>query len=474
MRNNVIRTRTWIVAFLLGLLIWGSGQAFAGYDARPSELRDRLAKESLAGQKERDVLSKALDDYVRAREQCLEDLVRIVEESDAGKDEQEAAWEGRLATCKQDPSRLADAVRSLSGVPSTGAYTFANVTALQEEKFFEGLAQTRIGERRDHLIVNQKNVEEMRDDLQEEWDEIADQEKSIHESEESVVSQLEDMIDRWTDQAARERRTIKEKLNAGAPIIVKVMKLTSMPLVAALQHFTGHNLSDLQQGIQLVEDSGPAIDAFSGIYRKANEAYLARKIEYDALVRSERGGIYVLYSNFRQQTQDFVEKNGFDKAKVDYQEASDAMASWVSGTETSGQRSDADAFSRDVMAKLSDHLAKTETVFNEFVSKNKGKFFGPIGPDIEEALTATRMWEQWDLTIQSKGLDAKLRSWRDEANIFWAVDISGLTSEDQGYVRGLIKERVEKLVESLDQAVTIPQQFHHDFDRSVLEDDHWK
>lgn len=471
MRNTVVRRRGWLVVTLLGILLWSSGVAFAGYDARASELRDILAKKELADQKERDVLARALDDYVRAREQCLEDLVRIIEESSRDRTEQERAWNDRLGGCKQDASRLADAIKSISGTPSIGAFNFVNVTAIEEQKFFEGLGGVKVGERRDHLIVNQKNVIDMTQRLDEKWQALFDQDNSIDEHEQQIVSEIGAIVDRAFDQADRERRTIKEKLVDGVDKATKIVKKYNKPIVYLLGTLTGADLDTLKQALEVIKGSEPAIDAYAKIYLKTNEDYIARSAEYAALLQSERGGIYILFGGFRQDTEEFLKKNGFDQAKIEYQLASDAMASWASSTATSGQRSDADAFGKDVLGKLGNHLAETERRFNDFVSHHKSKFFGPIAPDIKEALAETRVWEDWDRMMQGKSLDAKLRQWRSDASTFFTVSLSGLSSEDQEYLRGLLQPRVDELVRSLDDAATIPDRFHHDFDRSRLGDD---
>jgi hypothetical protein len=215
--------------------------------------------------------------------------------------------------------------------------------------------------------------------------------------------------------------------------------------------------------------SGPrkAIEACAKIYLKTNADYIQRSAAYASLLQSERGGIYVLFGGFRRDTETFIQKNGFDQAKVAYSLASDALQSWASRTATAGQRSDGEAFSKDILAKLSNHLAVTEKTFNEFVSAHRGKFFGPIAPDIVEALAETRVWEDWHRMIKGKSLDSRLRQWRTEANTFFAVSLSGLSSEDQEYLRKLIQPRVDELVRSLEEAAKIEEKFAREFDRQI-------
>ncbi len=143
-------------------------------------------------------------------------------------------------------------------------------------------------------------------------------------------------------------------------------------------------------------------------------------------------------------------------AKIDYQAASDALASWSSSSATSGQRSDAEYFAKDLLGKLSNHLSVTEKSFNEFVRRHQSKFFGPVAPDIVEALAETRVWEDWNKMIQGKGLDAKLRMYRNEANTHFAIGLGELSTDDQEYLKGLIRERTNELVRSLEDAEKLP------------------
>ncbi|CAN5327283.1 hypothetical protein BH09MYX1_BH09MYX1_65400 [soil metagenome] len=73
--------------------------------------------------------------------------------------------------------------------------------------------------------------------------------------------------------------------------------------------------------------------------------------------------------------------------------------------------------------------------------------------------------------IQGKGLDSKLRMYRNEANTFFAVGLGELSGDDQEYLKGLIRERTNELVRSFDDAEKVPEKFKKDFDRSHVGDD---
>lgn len=82
--------------------------------------------------------------------------------------------------------------------------------------------------------------------------------------------------------------------------------------------------------------------------------------QYRGYVDGERGGICVLFSQTRQDTQHFVDENGFDKTKKRYQGAEGALGDWKSSLSPAGEKNDADAFSRAVLEKLGLGIIHTE------------------------------------------------------------------------------------------------------------------
>jgi len=130
----------------------------------------------------------------------------------------------------------------------------------------------------------------------------------------------------------------------------------------------------------------------------------------------------------------------FEAARQKYQDAKSALESWGSGLPTDALKSDASQFVQALLAALSNQLALTETLFNQFVSQNKGRFFGPVGPDIEQALLETRTWEDTETRLREKGLEGKLRQWRSDANKFLEVDVRFATQSLAYNLRGMPKE----------------------------------
>ncbi|HLL21258.1 MAG TPA: hypothetical protein VK427_03960 [Kofleriaceae bacterium] len=307
--------------------------------------------------------------------------------------------------------------------------------------------------------------------LDEKWRYLFDQDNSLDEYQKKIVEQIGALIDRSFDESDQARRTIRERLTGTVHEVAKFTKKYGKPIKELLSALPSAEAKMLAQAVDGVTKLADPIDAYAKIYMKTNADYIARAAEYATVLQSERGGIYVLFGGFRRDTDEFLKTSGFDHAKIEYQLAKDALAAWASSTQTSAQRSDAEAFGKDVLAKLGNHLSFMEARYNDFVSRHRGKFFGPIAPDIKEALAETRVWEDWNRLIQGKSLDAKLRQWRSEANTFFTVSLGELGSDDQEYLRKLIQERTNELARALEDAAKIPERFRRDFDRSRLSDE---
>ncbi|CAN5327034.1 hypothetical protein BH09MYX1_BH09MYX1_65390 [soil metagenome] len=260
--------------------------------------------------------------------------------------------------------RITELESQIPDTPSIGAFNFLGVSQVEEANFFTNLTKAKVGERRDKIVMNGKNVADKMNALDEKWRYLFDQDNSLDEYQRKIVEQVGELIDRAFDDSDRERRTIKERLVGSTQAIAKLTKKYGRPIRELLQNLPSDELKILASAIEAIEKLEPSIDAYAKIYLKVNSDYVARAAEYAALLQSEKGGIYVLFAGFRRDTEEFLKTHGFDVAKVDHQAASDALASWSSSSATSGQRSDAEYFAKDLLGKLSNHLSVTERTFS--------------------------------------------------------------------------------------------------------------
>jgi hypothetical protein len=160
----------------------------------------------------------------------------------------------------------------------------------------------------------------------------------------------------------------------------------------------------------------------------------------------------VLFGNTYATTKEFVEKNSYSKAKLLYDKAKDELRTiYESGTPA--QRDDGKEFAEAQLKILGERLAEMEKTFNTFVEKHKGKFFGPVGPELEEALVETRVWEREADDMKRLDLEGKLREWRDEENkAFINVDWSKVSDGQRDAIKAEVKRNLETLLNAINEA----------------------
>ncbi|MBI2900694.1 MAG: hypothetical protein HYY17_10960 [Planctomycetes bacterium] len=439
-------------------------------DARAKELKDQILKLESDQPKDREVLQRAVDDYIKERDEFFKKLLEIVAESGTDRTNQEALWVDCVKQLRDKLRAIVEGAKgNLSKEPTVAVLAFYTVMLLDEDKCLAALQEVKVAEKRDEIVKNQALVVDMSTKLQIKWDRLLDEDNRIDEHEKRVVDELKAAIERSYDDADRKYRSIKEDAVVAVDKIVGLVKKFDKPITVLVSTLTGADLETVKQAVRAIKDLEPGIRTFSEIYLKTNENYIARRNDYNSLLGSERGGVYVLFGGFRRDTQEFVDKNGFSTAQESYSKAKDALDRLVSGLPTDGQKADIGAFAKEVLEKLSGHLSATEKIHNAFVERHKSKFFGPLGPDIKEALAETRVWEDRLRMIEGLGLESKLRQWRSSANTFFDVSLSGLSSADAEYLRKLIQERVDELVKSLEEAEKIPEKYRRDFDRREVE-----
>jgi hypothetical protein len=466
----MLKRVTFLIALLLSSLL-AAHAAWAGYDARAGELKNRL--DTIKFVDDFATLERAVNDYTKARNEGLDDLVHLIEDNSVDK-KQQSSWNERVDRMRTDAQRVTDAGKGMRGGPSTLVINFLNLFGAEEGKFLEALKTMEVPKRRDFILENRKNVKEMTEKREIEWRALFDQDNAIDDHEKAIYDEIVQLIDRSFDQADKEQRTTKEQLVDGVQKLTRFAKDWGKPLIMGFSAVVGlppEIKHAVDEALKVLKEAEKPISAFAKIYLKVNEDYLSRSYEYSSEMRSERGGVYVLFGSLRASTEDFVKKNDYALAKQEYFNAESDLRSWRSALYTSAQQSDAEAFAKDVLAKLSGHLYETEKVFNDFVSRHKGKFFGPIAPDISQALTESRVWEDRVKAMDGKDLEGKLQHWRSDANTFFTVSMSGLTDSDQTELRKWIQPRVDELVKALEQAGKLSAQFHKDFDRHDAEND---
>jgi hypothetical protein len=423
-----------LVRAAASLCLLASLTAVAGASAELTARLEELAKGATVTPQEKKALSDGLKDWLSARERCFKDLIELIEEDSPSRQEQEAAWVQRVKQARADLGKtLGDSLRNVS-TPTVHALGYRATVVQEEDRMLEALEQAKVGEKRDLIVKNQAKVKEMTSLLEEKWNGgILSIDKSLDEQEKAVIQELQDLAKETVDEWSRENTRIIEKIGLFVSRDKSKQPATLSPTSPILIDINGLVLGQME------------------ILIKKYGKYAELRSKLQQYQQSERGGVFVLFREVRKDTELFLRENEFPRAKRAYEEAKDGMGKVASACTTSAQREDISNLTSELLSKLSRHLSATESVQNEFIKRNERKFYGPLGPDIKEALLETRQWEDWSRQFSSLDLDAHLRKFRSAADGFYEVSVSGLTSAEKDLLKGVLKEDHGKLYSLCEQ-----------------------
>ena len=424
-----------ILLIALLLLGWSSTTALADYDARKSEAMSQLDKAEITDDERRE-LKEALDRYFSAREDCLEALVGIVAKEDEG--EQDAMFVARTHMCASGGAQiLGDGLDDIKE-PTIGALGFLNVFASHESAFYQSLAGVTAAEARDHIVTIRIRLAGMTEVLDEKWETILDQDETLDERAKKMAQEIRSDLDTVIKEAAEGHKDAAELIADG------IKKYAESPTAPTPK--TGDEIID--GIISIVKSSlGPLIATWQATSTRGESRVRA----YRSLFTSERR-VLVMFEEVRDDVKEFLEDNDFPRAEKAYATAKSSLDSFVSSAKTSGQSSDASELRGDLVDQLAAHLKDAADVYGTFVGKHKEKFFGALGPNIKRELVEPDAWEDYADFVEGYGLDAKLRSWQDNATNYFGVDLGRLPNDHREQLKTGLRAIVEDLIDELKAA----------------------
>lgn len=429
--DRLIRCRVALVAVLVSLLL--ASQADAGYDARRSEARGLLGKQKLA-KAEHDAIARAFDAYFNQRSKCLEALAKIVKKSDKG--EMAALWVARANMCHSGGAKsLGEALKGVKE-PSAEAVKFVNEFRAVEDKFFRALLEVTVAEQRDVIVGLRLRIAEMTDILNKKWASIQASDKSIDARLEAATRKIDSQVSAVLRECASKHRTTSEKIAA---------------FVKAAGDNPGRNPLDGKAGMA-IEAARKSLGFLAGKWM----GHKGRTLEFATVLadlRRQEVGVIMIFNEVREDTDDFLDKSDFKHAREAFKKATNSAHGLVGNSSTSGQKSDASAFRSELLDALSDHMEAAEDVWEDFVDEHKGKFFGPVAPNIEEALVEKRDTDRWRRQFRATGLQSKLNAWRGDAGRMMGVSTSGLTSEQRSALKKALQPLLDDYVDEMEDMI---------------------
>lgn len=434
--SSMIR-RIGSTAVIIGLLAWSAASASADYAARRQETMAELARKEL-DEPERKKLTEILDSYFKAREQCLEGLVKILEVT--GANEQSDLFVARAGICATTGSKiLGDALKPFKE-PSIAALGFMNVFHAQEHAFLTGLAGLHVADSRDRIVIVRDRLKEMSGILDKKWKALDSQDDSIDARTKRIAEEIKQDLAETVNRAAEANKDVVERLAQGVRQYAESDTSPTPP--------TGSAIADA-----IISMAKPALGVLLQYWEARNLRSARRADSYQELIKSELK-IIVLFVEVRDDVREFLKDNDFPTAEAAFAEARKSADTFVGNAKTSGQKTDASELRDNMLKVLAKHLKDAAQTYGKFVDQNKEKFFGPIGPEIRKELLEIGVWEQYASYIHGYGLDAKLRQWHTQATNYFEVDLSELPNDARRRLKDGLRAIIDELIREVKAAET--------------------
>ena len=392
---------------------------------------------------------KAIDTYFPAKVEHLKGLLAIL---GGGEESRAKGFADRIAEASKTNDSMLGAIYRDVDDPSLDALTFETQAHTEERRYFESLAALKLGEMRDELFGKIAALKTFTDGLQRKWDETVVNNQSLLRVEKEATDLVGRAVDAGVERAklvtvglqglpSKIEDRFKEAKKAGEAAIAEIwvklggnrewgevggkeaMYLAVDKAQSTLKGMVAAQIPVVLDGVTKgqMEQVKECVDVQLQMMRYKAAAELDK---YKQALRQQTQGVAVLFSVTRKDTEDFARSNDFEAGKKIYQQMREALDRWIAGLPTDGLKSDAGEFAQACLDAVSVHLKRMEETFNDFVSRNRARFYGPVGPDIAEQLAQKESWRSHEDTLCGKGLETHLRNFRDASRRFLDYDIN--------------------------------------------------
>lgn len=420
-----MRSRWWFV--MVAVLIFNVAFVFA--DDRLEEMQEAI-EERLEEGDERDAFLEAVEEYIEERNDALSDLVDLILNGSEG--EQEGAWRSIVSDLGYLPG-LADADDDLES--SEALYLYDEFVE-QEEEWVSALSVLETAAYRDDMVALRIRLVTMTQLLETKWQGFLNDDGAIDEKQFQALADIYGILAQMAGQSDGKRKAVRDSIQVVVDLLGQFDVIPgSVP---------GEVASAITQAIGVIGETV-----------KIYNEYATAVEEIRPKIRELAGqelGLLVLFNETREDTQLFVEQNGYDVMKELFDEAVEELEDFED-IGTDGQQEDAGIVVEALVDALEDRLAEGGDVYNAFVAKHNLKFFGPVGPDIREYLVDTKTWLADTERVNDLDLEDVLSAWRSDLNSFFGVSLSasGITDYERQFLQEQLRNDLAALQREIDE-----------------------
>jgi hypothetical protein len=311
-----------------------------------------------------------------------------------------------------------------------------------EFDYLDAMKILKLASSRDRIVYLNAYLKDYTEKLEIKWKDLLSQDQNYDDQERRISDEIQEVFRQTAQEIAESKKTVKERIKNVIEAVVKVGVGQAVGLAAKIAEL----FIDFSKEISNIEEK--TIGKLLSSRQKVQERAATLRNYYNI----EKRGILVLFSDTYYDTKKFINENGFDQAKLSYEEARKDAAE-LANRGTTGQRDDGKVFGDTVMSILGDHLGVMKDTFNGFVYKNEGIFFGPVGPKLTADLLEMRTWEEENAETQRIDLEGFLRRYSDETNEDFKplfVNFSGLTDADRSNIERKLRDILSGLQRELE------------------------
>lgn len=350
--------------------------------------------------------------------------------------------------------------KTLDGIsdPSTVLELWRDGKATYETAFIARLSDLNPARAFDELLALEQGLDKLNRDVQRKWDSMSEEAKRIEALEAEAGQRLNEVVNHSlhgaTDAWARYGTALQNFLShfqkvpdivnqtlvtmakaAGFPpqmaeMIPKVsllgkdyfirgreLGISAGELAAAnpeLMRDPGMYVSETFQ-----KSIGPTFEAFvtainllyNNVLPVAVGTYSEQIIQYQRLLPNQNA-VVVSFGQTQKDVEEYLQKNGLDKARSTYERMSLELSRWADGLPADGLKEDARLWLQPVMGALKERYERVVHLFEDFVRNNQGRFIGTPNKTVENALLYSDIWADRERGILAAGMDERLREWR--------------------------------------------------------------
>jgi hypothetical protein len=399
--------------------------------ARGNELRESLQNQPAPDMPDRDrrLLREAVDAWDAERRSVLGALCVLLQ---PGGGEAAALWRGGVDRLREHLRRFSDTLQSVTS-PLEGSLQFIQSSATADDAFVSAVGAAVVAaEARDEMVRYLDLVRQETASLEVKWNAVTAQHASYQQQELAVIDQVDALV-RDAIRAARD-------LDAKVASLIADSLSTAREVLQAMPEGGADTLS-IPNNNELVA-AGMAVDTFRALAAGIED----QRARFERYMREELGSVLFLFSDFRQDTQRFIEAFGYQTVLKQEEAANRALEGIVSNGGTSpGNRKDAEQFVEAARTLVRGHVNDARNTWDAFVEKHDRKFFGPVGPDIARALLDRDLFEAKYRNLQAENLNALAATWRGRAREVWGVDFSGIPPHAADSYRNALEDRLRDL-----------------------------